>query len=34
MEDIGGQDIEEGQRLRFEFIEDVRGPRATEVERL
>ena len=34
MEDIGGQDIEEGQRLRFEFIEAEKGPRATDVERL
>lgn len=34
MEDIGGRDIEEGQRLRFEFIEAEKGPRATDVERL
>lgn len=34
MEDIGGPDIEEGQRLRFDINEQDKGPRATDVERL
>jgi len=34
MEDVGGPDIQEGQKLRFNIIEAEKGPRATDVERL
>lgn len=34
MEDIGGPDIEEGQRLQFNITETKKGPRAIDVERL
>lgn len=34
MEEIGGPDIQEGQKLRFKITEADKGPRATDVERL
>ena len=34
MEDIGGPDIQEGEKLRFRIIEADKGPRATDVQRL
>lgn len=34
MEDVGGPDITEGERVAFEIVQADEGPRATEVERL
>jgi CspA family cold shock protein len=34
MEDVGGPDITEGERVAFEIVHTEKGPRATEVERL
>ncbi|MFQ3294406.1 MAG: CspA family cold shock protein [Halobacteriales archaeon] len=34
MEDVGGEDLEEGQEVDFEIEEADKGPRAIELERL
>lgn len=34
MEDVGGEDLEEGQEVEFEIEEADKGPRAIELERL
>ncbi|MCU4740458.1 cold-shock protein [Halobacteria archaeon AArc-m2/3/4] len=34
MEDVGGEDLEEGQEVEFDIEEADKGPRATNLERL
>jgi CspA family cold shock protein len=34
MEDVGGQDLEEGQEVEFDIEQADKGPRATNLERL
>ena len=34
MEDVGGQDLEEGQDVEFEIVEAQKGPRAENLTRL
>lgn len=34
MEDVGGDDLEEGQEVRFEVEQAEKGPRAKNLERL
>jgi CspA family cold shock protein len=34
MEDVGGQDLEEGQEVKFDIEQADKGPRATNLERL
>jgi len=34
MEDVGGEDLEEGQEVEFEIEEADKGPRAVSLERL
>lgn len=34
MEDVGGEDLEEGQEVEFEITSGQKGPRATNLRRL
>jgi CspA family cold shock protein len=34
MEDVGGEDLEEGQEVEFEIDQAPKGPRAVNLERL
>ncbi len=34
MEDVGGEDLQEGQEVEFEITSGAKGPRATNLERL
>ena len=34
MDDVGGEDLEEGQELEFDIEQSPKGPRATNITRL
>lgn len=34
MEDVGGEDLQEGQEVEFEITDGQKGPRATNLKRL
>ena len=34
MEDVGGEDLQEGQEVEFEITSGAKGPRATNLQRL